>query len=98
MNRKLADYTSGVKLVFPSGQGGHNWNPMAFDASRGLVYIPAIEIGEYLFGGLPRPTTCCDLANHTRSIPKLGRECRRVHDDAGTLRLHAGGGRSPYLA
>ncbi|MGE0115858.1 MAG: PQQ-dependent dehydrogenase, methanol/ethanol family [Steroidobacteraceae bacterium] len=49
VNRKLADYSTGTKLVFPSGQGGHNWNPMSYSPATGLVYIPAIEVGEYLY-------------------------------------------------
>ncbi len=31
--------------IVPSGMGGHAWNPMAWDAERGLVYIPTIEGG-----------------------------------------------------
>jgi len=40
-----ADYTKGVKLVFPSPYGGHNWQPMSFSPKTGLVYIPARDIG-----------------------------------------------------
>lgn len=37
-------YAKGVALVAPSPFGGHNWHPMAFDPSLGLVYIPALEL------------------------------------------------------
>jgi PQQ-dependent dehydrogenase (methanol/ethanol family) len=37
-------YPKGVALVAPSPFGGHNWHPMAFDPSLGLVYIPALEL------------------------------------------------------
>ncbi|MFP5304319.1 MAG: PQQ-dependent dehydrogenase, methanol/ethanol family, partial [Gammaproteobacteria bacterium] len=40
-----ADYTQGVRLVFPSPYGGHGWQPMAFSPDTGLVYIPARDIG-----------------------------------------------------
>ena len=39
------DYTAGPVYVEPSGMGGHSWNPMAYDAQKGLLYIPAIEGG-----------------------------------------------------
>lgn len=40
------DYSKGPKLVFPSSQGGHNWQPMAFNPETGLVYIPTNEAGQ----------------------------------------------------
>lgn len=40
------DYSTSPKLIFPSSQGGHNWNPMAFNPNTGLVYIPTNEAGE----------------------------------------------------
>ena len=45
INRRLADYSGSPRLVFPSGQVGHNWNPMAWDALPGTGYIPASEVG-----------------------------------------------------
>ena len=39
------DYTRGVRLVFPSPYGGHNWMPMSFSPKTGLVYVPARDIG-----------------------------------------------------
>ena len=39
------DYTRGVRLVFPSPYGGHNWTPMSFSPQTGLVYVPVREIG-----------------------------------------------------
>jgi quinohemoprotein ethanol dehydrogenase len=44
-----ADYSKGPKLVFPGSPGGHNWQPMAFNPSTKLVYIPAIETGVVYF-------------------------------------------------
>jgi len=37
------DYEHGSKSVKPSGGGGHNWQPMAYNPDTGLVYIPAME-------------------------------------------------------
>jgi quinohemoprotein ethanol dehydrogenase len=45
IDTKAVDYQDGPKFVVPSGMGGHSWNPMAYDASKGLVYIPSIEGG-----------------------------------------------------
>lgn len=36
-----ADYQQDQKLVFPGPWGGHNWHPMSFNPSTGLVYLPA---------------------------------------------------------
>ena len=41
-----ADYSKGPKLVFPTQQGAHNWNPMSYNPGTGLVYIPVLEQGE----------------------------------------------------
>jgi quinohemoprotein ethanol dehydrogenase len=40
-----ADYEHGPALVFPSEAGAHNWQPMAYDAERGITFIPVIESG-----------------------------------------------------
>lgn len=41
------DYAAGGGpiFVYPSGMGGHAWNPMSYDPETGLVYIPSIEGG-----------------------------------------------------
>jgi quinohemoprotein ethanol dehydrogenase len=39
------DYKDEPRFVIPSGMGGHSWNPMAYDASKRIVYIPTIEGG-----------------------------------------------------
>ncbi len=38
-----ADYTNSPKLVFPGTQGAHNWQPMAYSPSSGLVYVPTMD-------------------------------------------------------
>jgi quinohemoprotein ethanol dehydrogenase len=40
-----ATYRNKAALIFPTGAGGHNWPPMAFNPQTGLVYIPARESG-----------------------------------------------------
>jgi quinohemoprotein ethanol dehydrogenase len=51
-----ADYTTGKPvIVFPSGVGGHNFNPMSLSAKTGWVYIPAVHSGEALLGKPPQP-------------------------------------------
>jgi quinohemoprotein ethanol dehydrogenase len=48
------DYSNTPKLVFPTNQGGHNWNPMSFNPRTGLVYIPVLQTGE-IWGNDPAP-------------------------------------------
>ena len=40
-----ATYRNKPALIFPTGAGGHNWPPMAFNPQTQLVYIPARESG-----------------------------------------------------
>jgi quinohemoprotein ethanol dehydrogenase len=40
-----ANYDQGPALVFPSESGAHSWQPMAYDAERGITFIPVIEAG-----------------------------------------------------
>ena len=51
-----SDYTKGKPvIVFPSGVGGHNFNPMSLSARTGLVYIPTAHSGEALLAAPRRP-------------------------------------------
>jgi quinohemoprotein ethanol dehydrogenase len=50
-----ADYDRGPALLFPSEAGAHSWQPMAFDAQRGLTFIPVIESGNVLIETSDRP-------------------------------------------
>jgi quinohemoprotein ethanol dehydrogenase len=50
-----ADYDRGPALLFPSEAGAHSWQPMAFDAQRGLTFIPVIESGNVLVETSDRP-------------------------------------------
>jgi quinohemoprotein ethanol dehydrogenase len=51
-----SDYTKGKPvIVFPSGVGGHNFNPMSLSARTGLVYIPTAHSGEALLGSPRTP-------------------------------------------
>ncbi len=50
-----ASYDHGPALVFPSEAGAHSWQPMAFDASRGLTFIPVIESGNVIVETGERP-------------------------------------------
>ena len=42
-----ARYENGEALIWPGSGGAHNWQPMAFSADTGLVYIPAREMAGY---------------------------------------------------
>ena len=42
-----ARYTDQTVNVSPGPLGGHNWHPMAFSPKTGLVYIPAMEMGNF---------------------------------------------------
>jgi quinohemoprotein ethanol dehydrogenase len=43
-----ADYHSSPKLIYPSINGAHLWQPMAFSPKTGLVYIPVIDAPSFL--------------------------------------------------
>jgi quinohemoprotein ethanol dehydrogenase len=53
IDTQAVDYKDEPKFVVPSGMGGHSWNPMAYDASKGIVYIPAIEGGAVTWDPTP---------------------------------------------
>lgn len=40
-----AEYFHAPKLIFPGPQGAHNWQPMSYSQTTGLVYIPVKEAG-----------------------------------------------------
>jgi quinohemoprotein ethanol dehydrogenase len=45
VDKAVAEYADGKpKKVFPAPVGAHNWNPMSFSASTGLVYIPTVHL------------------------------------------------------
>jgi quinohemoprotein ethanol dehydrogenase len=46
------DYSRKPRLVFPTQQGGHNWNPMSYNPGTGLVYMSVLEEGE-IWGNAP---------------------------------------------
>jgi quinohemoprotein ethanol dehydrogenase len=51
-----ADYTRGKPaIVFPSGAGGHNFNPMSLSADTGLVYLAAVHSGMMIAPSAPQP-------------------------------------------
>jgi quinohemoprotein ethanol dehydrogenase len=50
-----ASYDQGPALVFPSEAGAHSWQPMAYDAGRGITYIPVIESGNVIVETSDRP-------------------------------------------
>lgn len=49
-----SNYDAGPALVFPSEFGAHTWQPMAFDAKRGLTFIPTIEAGNVMLESTER--------------------------------------------
>lgn len=69
------DYSKGPKLVFPSSQGGHNWQPMAFNPQTGLVYIPVNEAGQ-VYSLVDAPFVIKEKGWNT------GVSFRAVHDSA----------------
>ncbi|HVW70656.1 MAG TPA: PQQ-dependent dehydrogenase, methanol/ethanol family [Steroidobacteraceae bacterium] len=41
--RAGADYSRDPRIVWPSGAGGHGWQPMSFNPGTGLVYVPVYD-------------------------------------------------------
>lgn len=48
VDQKVADWTTGPKVVAPGPFGAHNWQPMSFSPKTGLVYIPAQHVGSLM--------------------------------------------------
>lgn len=48
----FAGYGTEPQVIWPSTYGGHNWQPMSFDARSGLVYLPAQEM-PFVFARAP---------------------------------------------
>jgi quinohemoprotein ethanol dehydrogenase len=44
-------FENGRFLMAPGPVGAHSWLPMAYSPRTSLVYIPAIEVGAYMFDG-----------------------------------------------
>ena len=42
-----AEWNKKPALVYPSGMGAHNWQPMSFSPMTGLVYIPTQDFPSY---------------------------------------------------
>ena len=50
-----ADYSQNPRLVFPSMYGAHSWQPMSFNATTGLVYLPAMDAAMVYIETAKRP-------------------------------------------
>lgn len=48
-------YETGETKIWPSAVGAHNWQPMAYSAQTGLVYIPYMQTGARYSRGVAQP-------------------------------------------
>ncbi len=64
-----AEYARGPALVFPSEAGAHSWQPMAYDAGRGLAYISVQEMGNILLETSDRPAGLVEGQFTTPAFP-----------------------------
>ena len=48
-------YETGETKIWPSSIGSHNWQPMSYSPSSGLVYIPYMQAGARFSRGTPLP-------------------------------------------
>ncbi len=56
LENPASDYTKGKPvIVFPSGVGAHNFNPMSLSPRTGLVYVPTVHSGEALLASPRTP-------------------------------------------
>ena len=76
------DYRQKTQTVKPSPLGGHNWQPMSFNPTTGLVYIPANDIA-WPFG-LEKPFTYRPGSWNTGTDPTTGDAIPRA-DVSGRL-------------
>jgi len=64
-----ADYDHGPTLIFPSEAGAHAWQPMAYDAHRGVTFIPVNEAGNILIETSDRPAGLVEGQFTTPALP-----------------------------
>jgi PQQ-dependent dehydrogenase (methanol/ethanol family) len=82
MINKEAFYDKEPVTIFPTAGGGHNWSPMSFNPSTGLVYVPTSYAGFTYAAGdtvIPAPYGHTGLApsflsERPNSMPFLGPE------------------------
>lgn len=55
-----AFYARAPKLLFPSEVGAHSWQPMAFDPTRNVTFIPVVESGNVFIETSDRPAGYID--------------------------------------
>ena len=80
-----ADYDHGPALVFPSESGAHSWQPMAYDAARGLTFIPVIESGNVLVETGERRAGLVEGQFTTPAFPPESYDPKAMHGLYGAL-------------
>jgi quinohemoprotein ethanol dehydrogenase len=81
-----ATYKDKPALIFPTGAGGHNWPPMAFNPQTGLVYIPARESGMVMtplpgdYQWKPGQTNSAHQVAFSFFVDLMSPEQRKEHD------------------
>jgi quinohemoprotein ethanol dehydrogenase len=63
------DYEKKPKLLFPSEGGAHSWQPMAFDAQRGMTFIPTMEAGNVIIETAALPAGLVEGQFTTQLVP-----------------------------
>jgi quinohemoprotein ethanol dehydrogenase len=43
-----ADYTATPRMIYPGAQGAHGWAPMSYSPASGLVYIPTLDVPNFI--------------------------------------------------
>jgi quinohemoprotein ethanol dehydrogenase len=76
------DYEKKPKLLFPSEGGAHSWQPMAFDARRGLTFIPTMEAGNVIIETAALPAGLVEGQFTTQLVPP------EVYDPAALKSLY----------
>jgi quinohemoprotein ethanol dehydrogenase len=56
-----SDWYSGPKNIYPSWTGGHTWNPMSYNLTTHLVYIPVLDL----------PNVWVDMAHNGGAVKYL---------------------------
>jgi quinohemoprotein ethanol dehydrogenase len=82
---RSANYDQGPALLFPSEAGAHSWQPMAYDASRGIVFIPTIESGNVIVETGHRPAGLVEGQFTTPAIATEDYDPAALKDLFGTL-------------
>jgi quinohemoprotein ethanol dehydrogenase len=79
------EYRDKPVIVFPSEAGAHSWEPMAFDPTRGITFIPVIESASIITETSSRPAGLVEGQFTTPALPPEMWDPKALHSLYGDV-------------